>query len=82
MGFHACLVDLKHKKKDMEKMEIKATANYSKKTFTIRIYDDGKCYTKYRTLSMSTQEFDDCQYFTQHDWKDWLRHSQCYYKVK
>ena len=66
----------------MVKIEIKANPNHSKKTFTIRNYDNGKCYLKYRTFMMSRQEFEDCEYFTQNDWKDWLRNSQWYYQVK
>jgi hypothetical protein len=54
-----------------------ATPNYLKQTFTIR--KDG---SKYRTLPMSEEEFNDALYFTSDDWKYWLRTSQSYTKVK
>jgi len=65
-----------------ERIQIKATPNHSKKTFTIRYFDYGKCYLKFRTLRLNRQEFEDCEYFTQNDWKDWIKNNQWYYKVK
>jgi hypothetical protein len=50
-----------------------ATPNHSKRTFTIR-----KDESKYRTLPMTKQEFNEALYFTSDDWKHWLRTSQSY----
>lgn len=46
---------------------IKVTANQSKRTFTIRCYDNGKLYAKYRTYPMSQSEFDSEEMNTQND---------------
>ena len=56
--------------------EIKATPNYSKRTFTLRV--DGK---KYRTVRLNKEEFETCEYNTQNDWEQFLR-SDDYYLVK
>lgn len=60
---------------------IKATANYGKRTFTIRIQYNGVTSTKYRTLPMSEEEFNGSLYHTQNDWSQFLK-SDDYYKVK
>jgi len=52
---------------------IKATANQRKRTFTIRTFINGKILTKYRTVSMSKDEFEECEYNTERDWADYLR---------
>ena len=59
---------------------IKATANQSKRTFTIRCYDNGKLYAKYRTYPMTQEQFDTEEYNTQNDWNQFLK-SNDYYKV-
>ena len=55
---------------------MKATANKSARTYTLRF--DGN---KYRTVRMSKEEFDNAYYYTENDWKNFLRGSE-YYKVK
>ena len=60
---------------------IKATPNYSAKTFTIRKYQNGKCYTKYRTVKLPAYEFNNCLYNTEIDWYRFLM-SEDYYRVK
>jgi len=59
---------------------ITATANQSKRTFTIRKYVDGKLSAKYRTIQMSQSEFDNEEMNTDNDWKQFLK-SDDYYKV-
>ena len=59
---------------------IKATANQSKRTFTIRKYIDGKLFVKYRTIQMSQEEFDSEEMNTENDWKQFLK-SDDYYTV-
>jgi hypothetical protein len=56
--------------------EIKTTANFSKRTFTIRT-DAGK----YRTSQMSKEQFDSAQNWTGNDWNQFLKTDE-YYKVK
>jgi hypothetical protein len=65
---------------DMETTEqIKATANKSKRTFTIRKYIDGKLFSKYRTIPLSKEEFQSEEMNTENDWKQFLK-SDDYYK--
>ena len=59
---------------------IKATANQSKRTFTLRCYVDGKMYAKYRTTQMSQEEFDSEEFNTENDWQQFLK-TDNYYKV-
>ena len=59
---------------------IKATPNYSKRTFTIRTYIDGKLSSKYRTIEMSQDEFDQEEMNTENDWRQFLK-SGDYYTV-
>jgi len=59
---------------------IKATPNYSKKTFTIRTFWDGVLCAKYRTLPMGSIEFLNANNNTQDDWKEFLKSDE-YYKV-
>jgi len=63
------------------KETIKATANYSKRTFTLRCYQGGVMYAKYRTIQLSEEEFNSCEYNTNNDWYYFLTSSD-YYKVK
>lgn len=55
---------------------IKATPNYSKRTFTIRKND-----SKYRTLVFSREEFNGNLNNTESDWNQFLK-SSYYYLVK
>lgn len=64
------------------KKTIKTTANYSKKTFTIRCYDNGKLYAKYRTNAMNQDEFNTEEFNTENDWQNFLKTSMDYYQVK
>tara|TARA_R110000744_G_scaffold330763_1_gene436228 strand:- start:37 stop:309 length:273 start_codon:yes stop_codon:yes gene_type:complete len=63
------------------KETIKATPNYSKRTFTLRCYINGTLYVKYRTTEMSEEEFNSCEYNTNNDWQQYLT-TDDYYKVK
>lgn len=57
---------------------MKITPNQSKRTFTIR-----KEYVKFRTLRMSKDEFEQCENYTNEDWKYFLRaETGNYYEVK
>jgi len=60
---------------------IKVVANQSKRTFTIRKYIDGKFFVKYRTTTMSKEEFESSEMSTENDWKYFLRSTNDYYKV-
>jgi len=60
---------------------LRATANKSKRTFTIRKYVGGKIFSKFRTSEMSKDEFEECEYNTESDWKDFLNNGS-YYSVK
>ena len=59
---------------------IKVAANQSKRTFTIRCYDNGKMYAKYRTNVMSQEEFEQEEFNTEHDWLQFLK-TDDYYKI-
>jgi hypothetical protein len=59
---------------------ITATANQSKRTFTIRKYIDDKLFIKYRTFKMSQDEYDSEYGNTENDWKQFLK-SNDYYEV-
>jgi hypothetical protein len=57
---------------------MKITSNKSRRTFTIR-----KENAKFRTLQMSRDEFDECEYNTTEDWEYFLRtQGGNYYEVK
>tara|TARA_R110002110_G_scaffold414022_1_gene642762 strand:+ start:55 stop:255 length:201 start_codon:yes stop_codon:yes gene_type:complete len=54
------------------------TSNKLRRTFTIR-----KENSKFRTLEMSKKEFDECDYNTILDWKDFLTNEiGSYYEVR
>lgn len=55
---------------------IKATANFSNRTFTIRKYDGNLCYAKYRTNQLTPSEFHELLYNTSKDWKDYLKQEE------
>lgn len=61
---------------------ITATANQSKRVFTIRKYINGKLLTKYRTMERTPDEFSDEEMNTAEDWKNFLRSTSDYYAVK
>jgi len=60
----------------------KVTPNKSKRTFTLRMYDNGKCYSKYRTLRFSKDDFEDMECNTESDWKHFLNAEDYYFLVK
>lgn len=60
---------------------LKVTANKSSKTFTIRTFVDKKLSSKYRTFKMSKIEFEQNEYMTENDWKQFLKTND-YYLVK
>lgn len=64
----------------MNNITIKVAANQSKKTFTIRKYNNGELLAKYRTSTMSQEEFDNEERNTENDWKQFLK-SDDYYAV-
>ena len=61
---------------------IKATANQSKRTFTIRTYNaKGELTAKYRTTPMSREDFESEERNTENDWAQFLKYGD-YYAVK
>tara|TARA_R110000803_G_scaffold48020_1_gene99841 strand:- start:199 stop:375 length:177 start_codon:yes stop_codon:yes gene_type:complete len=57
---------------------MKITSNKSKRIFTIR-----KENSKFRTLEMSKEEFEEFECNTTSDWKDFLRNETgSYYKLR
>lgn len=52
------------------KTTFKVTSNKSKKHFTINING-----VKFRTLHLSKDEFEEAEYNTENDWKDYVRNS-------
>ena len=65
----------------MKTTTITATPNYTNRTFTIRIYINGKINAKYRTIQMTKKEFEAELNNTQTDWSHFLK-SNDYYLVK
>ena len=64
------------------KSKIRVKANQTTRTFTIRAYDEvGKLSAKYRTNTMSKEEFEIEENNTENDWRQFLK-SDNYYKVK
>ena len=55
--------------------------NHSKKTYTIRGYENGKCYIKYRSNPQGLEFCRYAEYWTQDDIKEFLK-SNDYYVVK
>jgi len=64
------------------KTEIKAVSNKAKKTFTISKYNNGKLISKYKTIPLSKQEFEENELNTQSDWLNFLKNSNEYSEVK
>lgn len=58
------------------------TLNRSRKTATIRVYDNGKLSAKYRTGQLSANEIDAMEYYTDGDTAAYLRTSGNYYPVR
>lgn len=60
--------------------QYKLTCNYSRKTYTIRVYDaKGQLIAKYRSLPQG-RDFSDI--WTQNDIANFLKYSNDYYLVK
>ena len=63
--------------------QIKATANYSKRTFTIRKQDNkGRTLSKYRTNQLTYDELFDFEFNTSNDWLHFLNTSLYYHQIK
>ena len=56
-------------------VELKISSNKPKRTFTIQVNG-----SKYRTYTMSKEEFNSCLFNTGNDWNQFLKSSD-YYKV-
>ena len=63
-----------------EQKQITATPNFSKRTFTIRLFVGNFYKFKYRTEQMSKQDFEVATFNTKQDWQDFLR-SDNYYEI-
>jgi hypothetical protein len=64
------------------KATITALGNERTKTYDIvKTWNDGT-KTVYRTTELTYQEFEDMEYNTENDWKDFLKTSQDYYVVE
>lgn len=57
---------------------IKATANKSRRTFTLRVYFKGKLVSKYRTNPLSPDEFRNEMNNTTNDWRQFLKSDDYY----
>ena len=55
------------------------TLNRKKRTYTIRAYENGKLYAKYRSNPQG-KEFS--EHWTENDIRNFLRYSNDYYEVK
>lgn len=47
--------------------------NHSRKSATIRLYNAGRCISKYRAVNLSAQEIDCLPFFSQRDISEYLR---------
>jgi len=65
-----------YQKQTLKLNAMKTTSNKSARTYTIRVNGN-----KYRTLQMSKQEFDSAYYWTDNDWKQFLKTDE-YYSIK
>ena len=64
------------------KTTVTALGNERTKTYDIvKTWNDGT-KTVYRTTELTYQEFEDFEYNTENDWKDFLKTSQDYYVVE
>ena len=57
------------------------TANKSARTFTLRIFINDVLSSKYRTYKMNKEEFNNANYWTQNDWKNFLKTDE-YFLIK
>lgn len=64
------------------KRTFKVTLNKSRKTATIRVYDNGKLSAKYRTGHLTADEMEAMEYYTGGDIAAYLRASGNYYPVR
>ena len=60
---------------------IKATPNFTDRTFTIRTFLNGKLNNKYRTIKLSKPEFESELNNTENDWIQFLKYND-YYLLK
>jgi len=60
------------------KKTFKLTCNRSKKTYTIRVYEDGRLVAKYRSNPQGSEFSED---WTENDIYNFLKYSGDYYKV-
>ena len=58
------------------------TLNKSRKTATIRVYDNGKLSAKYRTGHLTADEMDAMEYYTDGDTAAYLKTSGNSYPVR
>ena len=66
----------------MKTYSITAKANKKTKTFDIiKTWNDG-AKVIYRTTELTDQEFEDMEYNTENDWKNFLKTDQSYFEVK
>ena len=66
----------------METYSITAKANKRTKTYDIvKTWNDG-IKVIYRTTELTDQEFEDMEYNTENDWKNFLKTDQSYFEVK
>lgn len=64
------------------KRTYKVTLNRSRKTATIRVYDNGKLSAKYRTGHLTADEMGAMEYYADGDTATYLKTSGNYYPVK
>ena len=60
----------------------KVALNRSRKTTTIRVYENGKIIAKYRTNRLTADEMEAMEYYTGGDIAAYLRTSGNYYPVR
>ena len=61
---------------------VKAKSNKSERRFTIRKYIDGHLFSKFRTMTMSKDEFEEMEMYSENDWKNYLRTEDSYTVVR
>lgn len=61
--------------------DLTITLNHGAKTATIRKYDNGKMYAKYRTIRMDYEDWHYySEYATRRDWEQFMKSSD-YYRI-
>lgn len=53
-------------------------SNKAKRTFTIRVSENDKLVSKYRTIQFSKEEFESAEYWTENDWFQFLKTDEYY----